>query len=201
MQALLDAAAVADYPVDVVALVSDQPDAGALGRAEAMGIATAVVQPSAHPDRAAWDEALRATIASFAPDWVVSAGFMRLLGPSVLDAFPGRIVNTHPALLPSFPGVRGVADALDYGVRVTGCTVHLADNEYDHGPIILQRVVGVLDEDTPESLAFRVQAAERERIGHCIGYVQFAADIWNVVEIAFGVGGDEVARRRREAVA
>lgn len=106
VQALLDAAAVADYPVDVVALVSDQPDAGALGRAEAMGIATAVVQPGAHPDRTAWDEALRATIASFAPDWVVSAGFMRLLGPSVLDAFPGRIVNTHPALLPSFPGVR-----------------------------------------------------------------------------------------------
>ena len=161
VQALLDAAAVADYPVDVVALVSDQPDAGALGRAEAMGIATAVAQPSAHPDRAAWDEALRATIASFAPDWVVSAGFMRLLGPSVLDAFPGRIVNTHPALLPSFPGVRGVADALDYGVRVTGCTVHLVDSGVDTGPILAQQAVTVLEEDSVTTLHERIKAAER----------------------------------------
>ena len=82
-----------------------------------------VVEPGAYPDRASWDSALRGTIEAFAPDWVVSAGFMRLLGDSVLEAFPGRIINTHPALLPSFPGVRGVADALTYGVKVTGCTV------------------------------------------------------------------------------
>ena len=116
----------------------------------------------AYPDRAAWDDALRDTLESFEPDWVVSAGFMRILGPDVLSAFPMRVVNTHPALLPSFPGAHAVRDALAHGVRVTGSTIHLVDEGVDTGPIIDQRAVPVEADDDEASLHERIKVAERE---------------------------------------
>jgi phosphoribosylglycinamide formyltransferase-1 len=114
-----------------------------------------------HADRAAWDEALRDVIESFEPDWVVSAGFMRLLGPAVLSTFPMRVVNTHPALLPSFPGAHAVRDALAHGVRVTGSTIHLVDEGVDTGPIIDQRPVEVDPDDDEASLHERIKVVER----------------------------------------
>ena len=105
-----------------------------------------------HPDRAAWDAAMTAQVAAYDPELVVGAGFMKILGPVFLARFGGRVVNTHPALLPSFPGAHGVRDAMAYGVRVTGCTCHLVDAGVDTGPIIAQRAVEVRDDDTEDSL-------------------------------------------------
>jgi phosphoribosylglycinamide formyltransferase-1 len=133
----------------------------ALARAEQAGIPVFVERPADHPDRPAWDAALLARLRAFDPDWVVSAGFMRILGPSVVDAFPGRIVNTHPALLPAFAGAHGVRDALRYGVKVTGCTVHVVDHGVDTGPILAQRAVEVLPGDDEASLHERIKEVER----------------------------------------
>lgn len=158
-QALIDAAA-GEYPARVVALISDRADAQALDRARAGGIATEVVAFRAD-DRAAWDHQLAGAVSAYAPDWVVSAGFMRLLGPAMLSAFPQRIINTHPALLPAFPGAHGVRDALRHGVRVTGATVHLIDSGTDTGPILDQRAVLVADDDDECSLHERIKQVER----------------------------------------
>ena len=162
MQALVDAAADPHYPAEVVAVVADTAAAAGLQRAHAAGIPAVPVVLSAYPDRAAWDSALRDTVESFEPDWVVSAGFMRILGPDMLSAFPMRVVNTHPALLPSFPGAHAVRDALDHGVRVTGSTMHLVDEGVDTGPIIDQRPVAVDDDDDEASLHERIKVVERE---------------------------------------
>ena len=162
MQALVDAAADPHYPAEVVAVVADTAAAAGLQRAHAAGIPAVPVVLSAYPDRAAWDSALRDTVESFEPDWVVSAGFMRILGPDMLSAFPMRVVNTHPALLPSFPGAHAVRDALDHGVRVTGSTMHLVDEGVDTGPIIDQRPVAVEDDDDEASLHERIKVVERE---------------------------------------
>ncbi len=158
LQALLDAR---DDAFTVVAVGSDKPAAAALERARAAGAATFTVPPGEHPDRAAWDEALARAVAAHEPDLVVLAGFMRIVGSPLLDAFGGRLVNTHPALLPSFPGAHGVRDALAHGVRVTGCTVHLVDAGVDTGPILDQAAVRVLDDDDEASLHERIKDAER----------------------------------------
>ncbi|AWH93930.1 phosphoribosylglycinamide formyltransferase [Dietzia lutea] len=160
-QSVLDAAAAGDCPYRVVALVSDR-DCEAVARADRVGIPTAVIRPGDHPDRAAWDLALVEAVALFAPDWVVSAGFMRILGAEFLGRFADRVVNTHPALLPSFPGAHAVRDALAYGVRVTGCTVHLVDAGVDTGPVIAQRAVEILPDDTEPTLHERIKVVERE---------------------------------------
>ncbi|MCH9816312.1 MAG: phosphoribosylglycinamide formyltransferase [Actinomycetia bacterium] len=162
MQALLNAATRADWPGEVSAVVTDRPDVGALSRAREAGVAVATVAPTDYASREEWDAALRDTVAAFAPDWVVSAGFMRLLGASFLQEFPGRIVNTHPALLPSFPGAHGVKDALAYGVKVTGCTVHLVDEGMDTGPILAQDAIAVSDSDSEQTLHDRIKLKERE---------------------------------------
>lgn len=169
LQALLDAADQLGYPAEVVAVGADRPDASGLKRAERVGIATFVVDPVEFGfgrvpawDREAWDRALAARMAEHRPDWVVSAGFMRLLGSAVLQRFPDRIVNTHPALLPAFPGAHAVRDALDYGVKVTGCTVHLIDAGVDTGPIIAQEAVAVATDDTVDSLHERIKQVERQ---------------------------------------
>jgi phosphoribosylglycinamide formyltransferase-1 len=162
LQALLDAAAEADFPAHPVLVVSDTPDAAALERARRAGVEARVVRPADHPDRAAWDVELTEVVASARPDWVVCAGFMRLLGPAFLARFEGRIVNSHPALLPSFPGAHGVRDALAYGVRVTGCTVHLVDAGVDTGPVLAQRAVEVGADDDEASLHERIKVVERE---------------------------------------
>jgi formyltetrahydrofolate-dependent phosphoribosylglycinamide formyltransferase len=161
LQALLDAGADPHYPAEVVGVLADSAEAAGLQRARAAGIPAIPVALAGYPDRAAWDEALRDALESFEPDWVVSAGFMRILGPGVLSAFPMRVVNTHPALLPSFPGAHAVRDALAHGVRVTGSTIHLVDEGVDTGPIIAQRAVQVDDDDDEASLHERIKVVER----------------------------------------
>ena len=161
LQSVIDAAATGSLPAEIVAVGSDVPGVMALTRAEQAGIPVFVERPADYPDRPAWDAALLARLLSHDPDWVVSAGFMRILGPSVVDAFPGRIVNTHPALLPAFAGAHGVRDALRYGVKVTGCTVHVVDHGVDTGPILAQRAVEVLPGDDEASLHERIKEVER----------------------------------------
>ncbi|MGY1621840.1 phosphoribosylglycinamide formyltransferase [Geodermatophilus sp. SYSU D00965] len=159
--ALLDAADDPGYPATVVAVGGDR-DAAGLEHARRRGIPTFVCALRDHPDRAAWDRALAGAIAEHRPDLVVSAGFMKIVGPAVLDAFGGRLVNTHPALLPAFPGAHAVRDALAAGVEVTGSTVHLVDAGVDTGPVLAQREVPVLDGDDEARLHERIKAVERE---------------------------------------
>jgi len=159
LQALLDAR-VGGW--SVAGVVSDRSDAHGLRRARTAGVPTAVVEPKDFPDRGAWDVAVTKAVQVFSPDLVVLAGFMKILGDPFLLAFGGRTVNTHPALLPSFPGAHGVRDALAHGVKVTGSTVIIVDAGVDTGPIIDQRVVPVEDGDDEASLHERIKAVERE---------------------------------------
>lgn len=161
LQSVMDAAAAGRLDADVVAVGTDVPGVMAVTRAEQAGIPVFVERPSDHPDRRSWDDALLGRLSALEPDWVVSAGFMRILGPAVVDAFPGRIINTHPALLPAFAGAHGVRDALRYGVKVTGCTVHVVDHGVDTGPILAQRAVDVLPGDDEGSLHERIKEVER----------------------------------------
>lgn len=160
LQALLDDAVTDGAPFEIVAVGADRLGIEGLARAERAGIPTFVCDPRAHADRPAWDVALASAIGEFGPDLVVSAGFMRILGPAVLAAT--RVINTHPALLPSFPGAHGVRDALAHGVRVTGTTCHWVDAGVDTGPIIDQRCVRVEVGDTEESLHERIKVEERD---------------------------------------
>lgn len=162
LQALIDAVQSEALDVAIAAVGSDVPGVMALTRAEDAGIPVFVQEPMAYATRDDWNAALTERVASFAPDWVVSAGFMRILGPEFVDAFAGRILNTHPALLPSFPGAHAVRDALAHGVKVTGCTVHLVDHGVDTGPIIAQRAVEVLPDDDEATLHERIKIVERE---------------------------------------
>lgn len=161
LQALLDAASAGDLAAEVVAVGSDRAEAQALDRARAAGIATFVLPLGKGADRALWDEALTGSVAAFEPDLVVSAGFMKLVGPAFLARFEGRMVNTHPALLPSFPGTHAVADALAHGVKVTGATLFAVDQGVDTGRIIAQEAVAVREGDTVASLHERIKVVER----------------------------------------
>ena len=160
MQALLDAAAAPDYPVRIVGAVLDR-ECAAEQRAETAGVPSARVRVEDHDDRAQWDGALADKVAEFAPDLVVSAGFMKILGAAFLERFGGRVINTHPALLPAFPGAHGVRDALAYGVKVTGSTVHLVDEGVDTGPILAQEAVAVEPGDDEATLHERIKTVER----------------------------------------
>ena len=162
LQALIDAARDPAYGVAVVAVGSDRPGVAGLDRAAAAGIPTFVQAVADHPSRADWDEALTKEVAAYAPDLVVSAGFLKLVGPAFLAAFGGRMINTHPALLPSFPGLHGPRDALAYGVKVTGATVFLVDAGVDTGVILAQAAVPVAEDDTVDSLHERIKVAERD---------------------------------------
>ncbi|WP_184929461.1 phosphoribosylglycinamide formyltransferase [Saccharothrix ecbatanensis] len=161
LQALLDAAADPGYPVKVVAVGADRDGIEGLSRAERVGVPGFTVKLRDHVDRPAWDTALADAVEAHKPDLVVSAGFMKILGPDFLARFGGRMVNTHPALLPAFPGAHGVRDAVDYGVKVTGATVHLVDGGVDTGPILAQEAVVVADDDDVESLHERIKMVER----------------------------------------
>ncbi|GAA1352950.1 phosphoribosylglycinamide formyltransferase [Saccharothrix algeriensis] len=161
LQALLDAAADPGYPVEVVAVGADRAGIEGLARAERAGVPGFAVRLRDHADRDEWDAALADEVASHRPDLVVSAGFMKILGPAFLTRFGGRMVNTHPALLPAFPGAHGVRDAVDYGVKVTGATVHLVDGGVDTGPILAQEAVVVGDGDDVDSLHERIKVVER----------------------------------------
>ncbi|MEU4117691.1 phosphoribosylglycinamide formyltransferase [Kitasatospora sp. NPDC028055] len=172
LQALIDAAADPAYGAVIVAVGADRDGIAGLERAERAGLPTFVHRVKDFADRGDWDRALTASVAAHQPDLVVTAGFMKILGPEFIAAFAGRIVNTHPALLPSFPGAHGVTDALAYGVRVTGCTVHLVDAGVDTGPIIAQGVVEVLDADHADggdALHERIKTVERKLLVDVVG--------------------------------
>ncbi|WP_146951545.1 phosphoribosylglycinamide formyltransferase [Cellulomonas soli] len=171
LAALLDVHDDATWGGRVVGVVSDRSGAGGLSLARAAGVPTAVVAPADFADRPAWDAALAEAIAVFRPDVVVSAGFMRILGAPVLQRFADRVVNTHPALLPAFPGAHGVRDALAYGARVTGCTVHVVDAGVDTGPIVAQAAVAVLDGDDEETLHERIKVVERALLVEWVGRI------------------------------
>ena len=160
--ALLAAAAEPDQPFEIVAVGSDRADAPGLEHARQRGVETFVTALRDHADRQAWDRALAAELTGRRPDWVVCAGFMKLLGPAVLDAFAERVVNTHPALLPAFPGAHPVRDALTAGVTTTGATVHLVDAGVDTGRVLAQRPVPVLPDDDEPRLHERIKTVERE---------------------------------------
>jgi phosphoribosylglycinamide formyltransferase-1 len=161
LQALLDAATRPDYPATVVAVGADRPGIEGLARARRAGVPQFVVRVRDYADRAAWDRALTDAVAEHRPDLVVSAGFMKLLGPRFLDRFAGRVINTHPALLPAFPGAHAVDDAVAYGVRVTGATVHLVDSGVDTGPILAQEPVTVRPGEDADELHERIKTVER----------------------------------------
>ncbi|WP_409183396.1 phosphoribosylglycinamide formyltransferase [Amycolatopsis sp. VS8301801F10] len=161
LQAVLDAAGQPGFPATVVAVGADRTGIEALARAERAGVPSFTVRVADHPDRDAWDRALAEAVAAYQPDLVVSAGFMKILGPEFLARFAGRVINTHPALLPSFPGMHAVADALAAGVRVTGSTVHFVDAGVDTGPVIAQEAVPVETDDTEDVLHERIKAVER----------------------------------------
>ena len=169
MTALAQACEDPAYGARIVAVISDRADAGGLAIATQAGLPTAVVSPRDFPDRATWDEALARTVEMFEPDLVVCAGFMRLIGSPLLSAQAGRIVNTHPALLPSFPGAHGVRDALAAGVKVTGCSVMLVDEGVDTGPLLAQVPVEVREDDTEATLHERIKVVERDLVVTTIG--------------------------------
>jgi phosphoribosylglycinamide formyltransferase-1 len=162
LQALIEACRTPGYGAEVVAVGSDRPGVPGLSRAEAAGIPTFVQSIGDHPARLDWDRALTKEVAAYAPDLVISAGFLKLVGPEFLDAFGGRTINTHPALLPAFPGIHGPRDALAYGVKISGATVFLVDAGVDTGVILAQAAVPVAEDDTVDTLHERIKVAERE---------------------------------------
>ena len=160
--AIVDAIENHGLPAEVVVVVSDRPDALALERARLHGIATTVVVPRDYPDRAAFDRAVVERLQAAGVQVVVLAGFMRLVTPVFLAAFPGRVLNIHPALLPAFPGLHAQRQAIEHGVKISGCTVHVVDEGVDSGPILMQRAVEVRDDDDEESLAARILVEEHK---------------------------------------
>lgn len=153
-------AAAGDYPARIVAVGVDR-ECRAVEVAAAASLPSFTVRLGDYPDRAAWDAAITGATAAHSPDLIVSAGFMKILGPQFLSRFCGRTLNTHPALLPAFAGAHAVPDALAYGVKITGCTVHLVDAGMDTGPILAQEPIPVLDGDTEETLHERIKVVER----------------------------------------
>jgi len=169
LQALLDASSDPAYGATVVAVGADRDGIEGLARAERAGVPTFVLRVKDFADRADWDRALTAAVGEHRPDLVISAGFMKLVGAEFLAAFGGRFVNTHPALSPSFPGMHGPAEALAYGVKVTGCTLFLVDEGVDTGPIVAQAAVTVAADDTVDSLHERIKVAERGLLVDTVG--------------------------------
>lgn len=187
LQALLDACASPDFGAQVVAVGADRAGTGGEARAQAAGIPTFVRRVKDSPDRFAWDRALTADCAAFKPDLIVLAGFLKLVGADFLAEFGGRLINTHPALLPSFPGMHSVRDALAHGVKVTGCSVILVDAGIDSGPILAQRAVPVRDDDDEETLHERIKVAERELVVQTVG--RMVRDGWSVQGRRVTIGG------------
>ena len=178
LQALLDACADPGYGATVVAVGADRDSIAALDRAKAASISTFTVKVGDFPTRDDWDEALARACEQYRPDLIILAGFMKLVGRAFLARFSGRCLNTHPALLPSFPGMHGVRDALGYGVKVTGCTLFLVDEGVDAGPVLAQAAVPVRDDDDEASLHERIKVAERALLVGTVG--RMARDGWTV---------------------
>jgi phosphoribosylglycinamide formyltransferase-1 len=169
LQALLEATRDPAYGAEIVAVGADRDGIEGLARAERAGIPTFVHRVKDFGDRAGWDRALAASVAEHEPDLVISAGFMKLVGADFLAAFGGKFLNTHPALSPSFPGMHGPADALAYGVKVTGCTLFVVDDGVDTGPIVAQTSVEVRDDDDVDTLHERIKVAERAMLVDTVG--------------------------------
>jgi phosphoribosylglycinamide formyltransferase-1 len=169
LQALIDASADPAYGVRVAAVGADRDGIEGLARARRAGIPTFVRRVADFPDRAAWDRSLTEAVAAYEPTLVISAGFLKLVGPAFLGRFAGRYVNSHNALLPSFPGIHGPRDALDYGVKVTGATLFVVDEGVDTGVIVGQVAVPVEDGDTVDTLTERIKAAERPQLVDLVG--------------------------------
>ncbi len=177
LQALLDACAEPGYGAEVVAVGADRGDIEGLARASRAGVPTFVCRLADHETREDWDAALADAVAAYDPDLVVSAGFMKLVGAGFLERF--AMVNTHPALCPSFPGMHGPRDALEYGVKVTGATLFVVDTGVDTGPIVAQATVAVGDDDDVDSLHERIKVAERTMLVDAVG--RMAREGWTVV--------------------
>jgi phosphoribosylglycinamide formyltransferase-1 len=171
LQALLDAAADPAYGASVVAVGADRDDIEGLARAERAGVPTFWLRVADFRSRAAWDSSFAEAVAAHEPDLVVLAGFLKLFGEPFLGRFGGRTLNTHPALSPSFPGMHAPADALAYGVKVTGCTLFVVDAGVDTGPIVAQAAVPVLDGDTADSLHERIKVDERRMLVEAVGRI------------------------------
>ncbi|WP_200206495.1 phosphoribosylglycinamide formyltransferase [Micromonospora coerulea] len=169
LQALLDAAADPAYGARVVAVGADRDGIAGLDRAAAAGVPTFVDRVKDHPTREDWDKALTAHVAEHRPDLVISAGFLKLVGPHFLAAFGDRYLNTHNTLLPAFPGIHGPRDALAYGVKITGATLFFVDAGMDTGPIVAQVAVPVRDDDDEETLTERIKEAERRQLVEQVG--------------------------------
>ncbi|MET8087875.1 phosphoribosylglycinamide formyltransferase [Micromonospora sp. NPDC005197] len=169
LQALLDAAADPAYGAQVVAVGADRDGIAGLDRAEAAGVPTFVERVRDHDSREDWDRALTAHVAKHQPDLVISAGFLKLVGPHFLAAFGDRYLNTHNTLLPAFPGIHGPRDALAYGVKLTGATLFFVDAGMDTGPIVAQVAVPVLDDDDVDALTERIKEAERRQLVEQVG--------------------------------
>lgn len=180
LQALIDACADPGYGAEVVAVGADRDHIEGLARARRAGIPTFVHPLSRGADRDEWDRELTQLVAAFQPDLVVSAGFMKLLGSDFLRVFGGRVINTHPALLPAFPGMHGPRDAIAYGVKVSGATVFLVDEGVDTGVILAQAAVPVADDDTAETLHDRIKVVERDLLVATTR--QLAGSRWHVVD-------------------
>jgi phosphoribosylglycinamide formyltransferase-1 len=178
LQALLDAAAESSYGAVVVAVGADREGIAALDRADAHGVPTFVLRVADFASRDDWDAAFSEAVAAHEPDLVVSAGFMRLVGPTFLARFGGRFLNTHPALLPAFPGMHGARDALAHGVKVTGATLFVVDDGVDTGPIVGQVAVPVRDDDDESSLHERIKVEERAMLVDVVG--RMAREGWTV---------------------
>jgi len=178
LQALLDACADPAFGAQIVGVGADRDGTGGVDRARSAGVPTFVRRLADSPDRAAWDKALMHDCAAFKPDLVVAAGFLKLVGADFLAEFGGRLINTHPALLPSFPGMHSVRDALAHGVKVTGCSVILADAGVDSGPIVAQTAVPVLADDDEFTLHERIKVAERVLVVETIG--RMVREGWSV---------------------
>lgn len=171
LQAIIDAIAAGRLAAEIAVVVSSRPDARGLDRARRAGLETAVFDPADHPSREACDRQIAARLQRHDVALVCLAGFMRLLSPEFVAAFPDRIVNVHPSLLPAFPGLRGQEQALRHGVKVSGATVHIVTPELDAGPIVRQAAVPVHDDDTPDTLAARILVEEHRIYPEAIGIV------------------------------
>jgi phosphoribosylglycinamide formyltransferase-1 len=178
LQALIDACADPGYGARIVAVGADRDGIAGLARAAKSNIPAFTLRVTDFGTRDAWDEALAAHCERYEPDLIVLAGFMKLVGKTFLDRFAGRCLNTHPALLPSFPGMHGVRDALDYGVKVTGCTVFLVDEGVDAGPVLAQACVPVEDDDDQATLHERIKVAERALLVDTVG--RMAREGWSL---------------------
>ena len=171
LQAIIDKIAAGELPVEIVQVVSSRPDAYGIVRAEAAGLPVLVLDRATYADPEAADARIAAALKDAGAEYVAMAGYMRKVTPVLLEAYPNRILNLHPALLPSFKGAHAIAEAFDAGVKVTGVTVHFANEDYDRGPIIAQRAVEVREDDTAETLEARIHEVEHELYPQVLGLV------------------------------